>query len=167
MGLTGPTFLYTGRDLAPLLSRLLATHDSELARLDAELERFTPAQRIAAEAPAFRPAFEYDKHGNMRPKAAQGPTDVAIALQSRQDTWVKMRETELWLLECHRRPSARWRLTLADLDRLYPERTSRETLASFAVKPSAPSPWYRRLGQWLALWIAPHRRPRLDPASGA
>lgn len=166
--MTGPTFLYTGTDLAPLLERLLSVHDSEVARLDAELERYTPSQRLAAEAtPAFHAAFEYDKSGNIRPKPPEVMTDVAKALYARQDVWVKMRETELWLLECYRRPSARWRLTLADLDRLYPEKTSRETLVASRVKPSAPLPWHRRLALRLAGWFAPFLRPRLGPASGA
>lgn len=161
--MTDLTFCYSGRQLKPLLARLLAQHDAELARLDTELAKFTPAQRAASASPSMAVKFAYDKAGNLMPQQ-QAPSEVAIVEHARVERLVAQRETQLWLLECYRTPNTRWLLTLRDLGRLYPEQTATESLATFQAEASSLSRLLGFLAAAIAGWLAPFRPSRLGPS---
>lgn len=161
------TFSYSGVELAPLLARLLSQHVAELAACNKEIAKFSPGQIAAAkQVPGLGLQLEYDKFGNVRHKQ-QPPNqnDAAIAIAARDEAWIAKRETELWLLECRRTPSARWLLSLKEIGHLYSEQIAGETLDSFQAKPPAPSSLLGHLIAAIASWFSPQRQPPRLPES--
>lgn len=159
------SFSYSGAELAPLLERLRAHHTAEVDRLDKQLATFTEAQKQSARTVDFKLQFAYDKSGALKPKPAVEHGECSHALQAREQVWIALRETELWLMESLRTPNTRWQLTLKDLGLLYPAQTARETLVAFQAASSGRGGWFYRLAVALAGWLWPHRRPALPPAS--
>jgi hypothetical protein len=156
--MTDLAFSYAGRDLIPLLSKLLESHAVELQRLEDKLKTFSAAQIEAAKSPQLGARFETDKAGNIKPKSSYDVSDAAQTIHARDRAWLAHRETELWLIECYRTPSAQWHLGLKDLAHLYPEQTAPETLGSFRARSIAPVPFWYRLFAVLAGWLWPRRQ---------
>lgn len=163
--MTDLLFPFTGRELAPLLEQLLATNAAGLAAHDAKLLTFTAAQRAAVTAPpSLGMQMHYDEKGNLVPLPPKSPSEAAQVQRTRNDAYVALRETELWLIQCLRTPRTRWQLTLNDLAHLYPAQTSGEILASLRARPRGLSALFGRLLGTLRAWLVPHRRALPGPS---
>lgn len=108
--MTGPTFVYRGRDLVKPLTALLMRHDADLRLIAESIAKHLPADIEAARAAPSLTAR----------KQTSGELTVRRLDGERIDLLVKRRETELFLQEAKRTPRHRWTLTMRELAELYP-----------------------------------------------
>lgn len=123
-------FIYLGVDLLAPLEYLLVRQAADIAALDAKIAELPAASIEAAQRPPDL----------LRPYAPTKQEDEARRLANeRARLLVGQLETELWLFECYREPSAQWALTLADLGLLRDQKTVRAGLASMRQQTPAPA----------------------------
>lgn len=130
MGRCGVNFAYTGADLIAPLEALLVRQADEIAAVDAQIAALPAAAVEAANRPPDL----------LRPYSPTKQDDEARRLANeRARLLVGQFETELWLFECYRQPTAWWPLTLADLGLLRDQKTVRAGLASMRQQTPAPA----------------------------
>ncbi len=115
------TFTYSGRDLDAPLLRLLQSLQAQAADLLSKLKQYV-----------------HDNENDFVRWASMGPTESTAERNERAHkylvTLTRVRETELWLYECRRRPRATWELTLEKLAELYPTQIAPETTAEHMIE---------------------------------
>lgn len=137
---TDLNFSYSGRALAPALRRLLSHLIDARAAAHAELAQYTrtsdDAIAVWANTVDLR-ATDADKRRYERAMAYVRAVEA-------------VRETELWLFEAMRQPTATWAIDLATVARMYPVQVAPETTAVALLCTPAPSPRRGPVVAWFA-----------------
>jgi hypothetical protein len=122
------TATYSGRELDAPLLRLLQELRGQEATLRTSLKQYA-----------------HDNENDFVRWATLGATSTT---EQRNDTARKLmatitrlRETELWLFECRRKPRQKWRLNLQQLAELYPTQIAPETTADMLIAESPGWVW--------------------------
>lgn len=127
-------FTYSGTDLAPALERLLRHLLDEKKRMHSDVTKYAHSNENeivvwAATPPAMATNATAERNAKAR--------SYMLMLGA-------IRETELWLYEARRVPTAQWTLSLTDLERLYPATAFPETTVDSLLRTPETSPPARR-----------------------